>query len=343
MHTDTDQQVPYFGTPQNFAQTIKVRKLRRRVADTHTAELVACYYVQMRDLAKQGTTFATFTTDVESFVESYGGQAPKRTDTDHGQWLEHAVTLWRAFADVRLVDIDGDIADPDGTFRVHVRDLHETNVQRPHGRGRMTDEQRRARDAERKRLERAAKKTPANADNVRAASEMSVDASASALQTNKTDRQTNKTDNNPQAPTDTPAVDSIDPAGIVVELPAHPNTARGQIRRAQTRLGDVAFYVTELIARRNAAADRQLTPDRELATYWRPALELHADHGRDALLDAITTTISQNGASIQYVKTILGSRVTAAARRQADNPDLTTGSEWANVQPVRVTTTGADK
>lgn len=184
---DTEgQTVPWFGTPVGFTMKRKFRRLRRLAGkDQHgrdrAAEL-AGWYAQMRDLAKQGRTFGEFATDVESFVESYGGCVPDMNDERYLEWFADAASLWQAFIDSKLVRVDGDPQKLAQGFRVTVLDFDETNRPRTSSGRRtpLTIEEKRARDAERKRRERAERKA-AFAGMSAERPDLSEDASASAL------------------------------------------------------------------------------------------------------------------------------------------------------------------
>lgn len=156
-----EQQVPYFGTPIGFTQTVRMRRLRRSLGRVE-AERVAAWYAQMRDLAKQGRVMGEFSTDIESFVDSYGGWVPDRDDVVYGEWFDGCAQAWSAFEREGLVEIDGQVTDLDRPFRVRVRDFHETNSARPSRLSRLSQEERDARDRasarERKRRERDRKR-----------------------------------------------------------------------------------------------------------------------------------------------------------------------------------------
>lgn len=178
-----EQQVIYFGTPVGFTQSVRMRRLRRRVGH---AEWITGWYAHMRDLGKQSRVLGEFTTDVESFVDSYGGHVPECGDPAWDDWFRTCVSLWRGFELVGLVEIEGDVEDVAHTFRVRLIDFDETNRPRTSGasartRTPLTIEERRARDAERKRRKRAEEKA-AFAGVSAERPILSADTSASALE-----------------------------------------------------------------------------------------------------------------------------------------------------------------
>lgn len=159
-----EQVVPWFGTPLNFTDTVRMRMLRMRVGRQH-AERVAAWYMRMRDLAKQGRVFGEFTTNVVVFAEALGAPIPEQDTPEFIEWFAERAELWSAFEAVGLVDLHGDPTQVDGTFRVVVLDFDETNWRRPASsagqagqRTRLTKEEKREKERERKRRQRAAKK-----------------------------------------------------------------------------------------------------------------------------------------------------------------------------------------
>lgn len=174
-HEDLEQQLEYFGTPLNFTNSIKMRRLRRK---GHSAELVAAWYAHMRDLAKQGTNFGRFKTDVESFVDSYGGEVPDVDDPAYFEWFKSRCQLWTDFEACGLVDIEGDITDLEQTFAVRVLDYDQTNKPRPLKPVPLSNAERQARYREKTK-----------AENSRESNE-GVTKSNDAVTSNATDRQT---------------------------------------------------------------------------------------------------------------------------------------------------------
>lgn len=330
------QVVPWFGTPLNFTDTVRMRMLRMRVGREH-AERIAAWYMRMRDLAKQGRVFGTFTTNAVVFVESLG--APIVDSQEHPeaflQWFVDLVELWQAFAAVGLIDIDGDPSQVDGTFRVTVLDFEETNWRRPsapsglsadvRGRGgRLTDEERRARDAERKRRERAAKKSPnagMSSERPDASADVQMSAPIHTVDTGDTDGQQQHASGD-AAPT---------------PLPASPRSVAGQIRAAQRDLGSyVGSVIVGMIARRNGDRDRLLTERQEFDEYWRPACTLLEEHGPHRLRMAANRAGSENAVHIGFLRTICNSDQRVAAAAAERDPDLAQ-SDWAGYTGVTAT------
>lgn len=202
--TIEDQQVQYFGTPTSCMARTSLQRIIRRIGPAH-AEWIAAWYLQMRDLAKNGTSFGEFTTDIAIFVGGYGGYAPAETDLAYPGWKQLCVSLWEAFVAEGVVEIHGDPSDLTRRFRVTVIDFDQTNTRRMSARPRRTrtDDERRAKDAERKRLKRLSE-SGQGAGIVRATSESVRGLSASALNRQTDDR--DKQDILPVGPADADAV-----------------------------------------------------------------------------------------------------------------------------------------
>lgn len=129
MAEEGEQRVPSFGTPLNYTGTIRMRRLRRAVGRRRAIEL-AGMYAHMRDLAGQARVRGEFSTEVESFVESAGGEPPTTNDDGYLEWFADQASVWQAFADAGLIEIEGDPTCVDRTFRVRVVDFDETNDDR---------------------------------------------------------------------------------------------------------------------------------------------------------------------------------------------------------------------
>lgn len=106
-----------------------------------------------------------------------------------------------------------------------------------------------------------------------------------------------KTEGEQDAPTGAPLAGAH-------ELPADPRTIAGQARRARGQLGDLAFYVQEVVSRRNADSRQPLTASTELRDFWRPACELLADHGRDRLKKALGVAATEQAGSMEFVRKV---------------------------------------
>lgn len=349
-----EQSVPWFATETNFTQTIRMRRARRSLG-RHYAEHLNTYYIQARDLAKQARVLGEFTTDLEGFVESYGGHVPTRDEELFPTWAGIQADLWDALRSAGLVTIDGNPDDIDATFRVRVVDFEQTNRGRS---DRLTDDERRARDAERKRRQRAAQasadvrghdgrtnattcndeepdtapdtsadKTPPDAGNVRSVRQTSADTSASALTGQDRTRQDRTL---PPTPTDT-----VDPAPpeVAEKAAPSPRSIDGRIRRYQRDLGALAFPITELIALRASDRGHALTRRAELDAYWQPAAELLAEHGPERLTEALNAATKAGATSMQYVATVAGRLQREAIHAKSSDPDLAASGDWQHLTP----------
>ena len=124
----------------------------------------------------------------------------------------------------------------------------------------------------------------------------------------------------------------------VVELPPNPRTVAGTIRRAQSQLGDLTFYVQELLGRRNASSDHMLSPSAELKEVWAPAAELFADHGRERLREAFGIAAKESAVSMKFVRSVCRRLADADQRTRAIDPDRSS-SDWAGFTGERATVT----
>lgn len=136
--SDIEQQVQFFMTPIGFAGQDRLRRLRQRVGRGQAAALLG-WCAQIRDMAKLGKTFATFSTSVEGFAESMYEPIPPAGD-EYEAWFEERARIWDAFDAVDYIDIiDGEVRDREFGFRVFVVDFHETNeARRPQKATRVT-------------------------------------------------------------------------------------------------------------------------------------------------------------------------------------------------------------
>lgn len=128
--SEIQQSAIFFGTPVNFPSHTKIGLVRHLLGGKSQAYTVAAWWVHMRSLAKQGTTFGQFTTTTPMFVTLLGADVPEPHDPDFTPWVERQSAIWGAFDDAELIEIDGDTLRTDTTFRVSVNDFGQSNVSR---------------------------------------------------------------------------------------------------------------------------------------------------------------------------------------------------------------------
>lgn len=341
--TTARQQVPYFGTPTNFASLSKMRLLRRRVGRVN-AERVAAWYVHMRDLAKQGTTFGQFTTNAVLFAESLGVDVPDANPALDA-WMGEAAAIWDGFQAVELIDVDGDVRCADSLFRVTVLDYEETNTSRP---SRVTSSrdvtpmspaERKAKGRENARRRDAGmpEMSPSEAESWlmsrRVTSRVTPVTSRHAI--GDIQDETDET-NHPLPPAvAVTEVAEANAASASVDLPPSQRTPEARIRQAERDLaGGPDKYVRLLIMRHNGSSDKTLAPADEFRRYWKPACDLLAEHGLVRLAEATRAPGAATAGSVQYVKKILDRmKLDEAARAlsQTTNPDVGSG-DWDHLE-----------
>lgn len=127
--TQDEQQVLFFGTPINVFALAKMRLARLIVGGDH-AYLLAAWYTQFRDLAKQGKRFGTFSANTVTIVDAIGAPRPADGAPELVEFVLDHVRFWTAMVEADLIEVEGDVARFDRLVRVTVVDYEETNVAR---------------------------------------------------------------------------------------------------------------------------------------------------------------------------------------------------------------------
>lgn len=158
--TDEDRQVPWFAMPKGFPQTQKASDVRGEVGPLWSFEVYG-RHAFMFNLAALANRGGTFTTTLRSFCERAYAWAPPKPGPDasdevrdvYEAWHSKESAFWVADAGCGFVEVDLGALLTGAKVEVRLVDYTETN--RPRA---SADAKRRAKDAERKRRTRAAKK-----------------------------------------------------------------------------------------------------------------------------------------------------------------------------------------
>jgi hypothetical protein len=288
-------------------EKLALREVRFDAGAAH-AEWVGCWHAQLYILARQGRSFGEFSTTIRSFVASYGGHVPDESADSFPGWLKLCLELWEAFLDHGIVEVADELPSDAATrFRVRVVAFGETNTPRA--------QQRTATDGNGGRSARPMTSTERGwklAENQRRRSAGCPEMSHDEWETYRAQR--HATDGNGRQRTATDGrleqsrAEETDKGqetaahdDAALDLPPHPRTVGGQIRKAQGQLGYLAVHVRECIGRRS---NGDLPQTRELADYWRPACALLADHGADRLGKAFGVAAQEAASSMKFVQKV---------------------------------------